>query len=321
MSFDVFDKIRSACSAVADRASRVRINTEAIPAYAVSLPIEEIQLPDLDPGSHYLGRGEDTAAFLITLDTINFGSGYFPHLQKRPGCSGYFTVAHALNDLFNRRGPVPADELSQLSAEHCAEIFGQDAANPDAFELMKLFAIALNDLGRFLRERFNGSFVELIRSVDASADAMVRLLAEMPFFYDVETYDRLEVPFFKRAQIVASDLALAFDGRGLGTFHDLDRLTIFADNLVPHVLRTDEILVYEKALRAGIDAGMLIPAGSREEIEIRACALQAVENIKNELNRQGHAVSAYQLDYLLWNRGQQPYYKARPRHRTRTVFY
>jgi hypothetical protein len=28
------------------------------------------------------------------------------------------------------------------------------------------------------------------------------------------------------------------------------------------------------------------------------------------------------LDYLLWNRGQQPYYKkARPRHRTRTVFY
>jgi hypothetical protein len=28
-----------------------------------------------------------------------------------------------------------------------------------------------------------------------------------------------------------------------------------------------------------------------------------------------------QLDYVLWNRGQAAQYKARPRHRTRTVFY
>jgi hypothetical protein len=27
------------------------------------------------------------------------------------------------------------------------------------------------------------------------------------------------------------------------------------------------------------------------------------------------------LDVWLWNRGQAPEYKARPRHRTRTVFY
>ena len=40
--------------------------------------------------------------------------------------------------------------------------------------------------------------------------------------------------FYKRAQIVASDLALA----GVAEFDDLDRLTIFADNLVPHVLRS-----------------------------------------------------------------------------------
>jgi len=28
-----------------------------------------------------------------------------------------------------------------------------------------------------------------------------------------------------------------------------------------------------------------------------------------------------QLDYVLWNRGQEPAYKARPRHRTRSVYY
>ena len=33
------------------------------------------------------------------------------------------------------------------------------------------------------------------------------------------------------------------------TFDDLDRLTIFADNLVPHVLRCDGVLVYEESPR------------------------------------------------------------------------
>jgi hypothetical protein len=46
-----------------------------------------------------------------------------------------------------------------------------------------------------------------------------------------------------------------------------------------------------------------------------------VELLKRELHKLGREVSAMGLDYLLWNRGQQPYYKARPRHRTRTVFY
>ena len=55
----------------------------------------------------------------------------------------------------------------------------------------------------------------------------------------------MDVPFYKRAQLTAADLSLAFDGKGLGSFEDLDQLTIFADNLVPHVLRVDKVLLYE----------------------------------------------------------------------------
>jgi hypothetical protein len=39
------------------------------------------------------------------------------------------------------------------------------------------------------------------------------------------------------------------------------------------------------------------------------------------LDRSGRRATAAELDHLLWNRGQQPLYKSRPRHRTRTVFY
>jgi hypothetical protein len=101
----------------------------------------------------------------------------------------------------------------------------------------------------------------------------------------------------------------------------MDQLTIFADNLVPHVLRMDGILRYEEALVARIEAASLIPAGSSEEIEIRAGAVHAVELIKKSICDSGQPVTSSQLDYFLWNRGQLPRYKAVPRHRTRTVYY
>ena len=120
-------------------------------------------------------------------------------------------------------------------------------------ELMALFARALNDLGRFLDERFGGSFAAPVAAAAGSATRLVRILAEMPSFRDVSRYDELSVPFYKRAQLTAADLALAFGGEGPGRFTDLDRLTIFADNLVPHVLRVDGLLRYDETLAARID--------------------------------------------------------------------
>jgi hypothetical protein len=317
----LLDQVREACAAVAARATYVHIDEDRIPAYAASLPLEQILSPQPDPVHHYLGHGDDTAAFILTLDAINFGSGYFPHLRKRPGMSGYFTVASSLTDHYRTHGPLPAEALEQLTVADCLRIFAQDPSNEPIWALMGHFATALNDLGHYVRTRFDGRFAGLVEAAAASAERLVRLLIEMPYYRDVEPYGDLDVPFFKRAQITAADLWLAFDGRGPGRFDDIDRLTIFADNLVPHVLRVDGVLSYEDDLAARIDAEQRIPAGSPQEVEIRACAVHAVERIAAALRGAGHAVTSRGLDYLLWNRGQAPHYKARPRHRTRTVYY
>ncbi len=95
-SDNIFDRIRSSCCTVADQATRVRINFSRISPYAASLPVDRIITPQLDPDCHYIGNQEDTVNFLITLNAINFGSGYFPHLRKRSGMSGYFTMASSL---------------------------------------------------------------------------------------------------------------------------------------------------------------------------------------------------------------------------------
>lgn len=318
----MFAEIRAACAEVARRARHVRIVDPE--GYARGLGLEHAPPPAWDEVHHFRDPAdtEATAAFVLTLDSVNFGSGYFPHLAKRPGMSGYFTVASRLRDRFVAAGPPTAAELERMGVEDAAVLFGQPLGqDPVRDELTGLFARALRELGGFVRARAGGSFVRLVRDAGGRGERLAETLAGMPLFRDVHPYDGLEVPLYKRAQIAVSDLALAFGGAGPGSFADLDRLTIFADNLVPHVLRLDGVLVYEAGLAARLARGELLPSGSAEEVELRACAVHAVERMAAALREDGVAASARELDVLLWERGQAARYRGGEKHRTRTVFY
>ena len=286
------DEVRRSCAQVAAGAMSVTIDLDRLGAVA---PGPE---PVLDPERHYLeGDREAVTAYLLTLDSINFGSGWFPTLRKRPGCSGYYTVAWALAEHFRSAGPWAAAELRALDAATIALVLEQE----EGHELMGLYARALNDLGTFLGER---SVLDAVEAAGGSAERLAgELAAGMPFFDDPG--------FYKRAQIAPNDLALA----GVAEFSDLDTLTIFADNLVPHVLRMDGVLRYDPPLAARIDAGELLEPGAKER-EIRACALHACELIAAQME-----VPPRVLDTWLWNRGQDARYKSVPRHRTRSVWY
>ncbi len=295
------DDIRAACEAVAGRARQVRIREEAIEAYAATLPAASPPAPDLAPGE----PDERRAAFQLTLNAINFGSGWFPTLRKRPGMSGFRTVEAGLR----ARGPWTADELAALDRGEVAATLGQDPGH----ELMGHFETALRELGAKVRDDHGGSFLALARAHD-TAEGLAGELAGWPTWFDVSPYEELRVPFFKRAQIAAADLALA----GLAPGAELHRLTLFADNLVPHVLRLDGVLELDEALVARIDAEELIEHDSPEEVEIRACALHAVELL---VAAHPEPTTATAVDNHLWHRGAGPRYKARPRHRARTTAY
>jgi hypothetical protein len=293
------DEVRATCSRIAAKARSVQIDLARIDEVRPADP------PAFDPELHYLeGEPADVADYLLALDTINFGSGWFPTLRKRIRqgelVGGYFTVSWGLADHVRSHGPPTSRWLTQVSTREIAEILGQ---RPD-HELMSLYAQALRALGLFMEGPPARRALDLVAEAGGSAERLAAMLARgMPMFDDRG--------FYKRAQILAGDLALA----GVAEFGDLDRLTIFADNLVPHVLRCDGVLVYDEALAARIDAGERLALGGAER-EIRACALHACELIS-----QRTGIPARTIDTWLWTRGQSPSYKARPRHRCRTVFY
>jgi hypothetical protein len=115
------------------------------------------------------GDRETRAAFAICLNAINFGSGWWPTIRKRPELSGYSTVAAGVVERFRGEGPWSAEELRRLDAAAIANTLGQDPEHP----LMEQLAAEL---------------------------------AQWRAFADVSTYAGRTVPFFKRAQLAAADL-------------------------------------------------------------------------------------------------------------------
>jgi hypothetical protein len=235
----------------------------------------------LDPELHRLDAPRDEIVrYVLILDAVNFGSGWFDELG---------TDTNALTARLTGRGaPWTAAELRAIDSDEVGAVLGL----PPRHRLTGLYAHALRDLGAWLREP-----VDLGPSAQAFA-------ARLPYPADPG--------FHKRAQIAANDLVLA----GVADFADIDRLTVFADNLLPHVLRLDGMLSYEPELAAAVDAGRELPAGGEMEREIRACAVHACEALARRFR-----VPPRTLDNWLWNRGQHPPYSECPAHRTPTVFY
>jgi hypothetical protein len=317
----LFETIRERAAGVVARARSVHVDQAALAALAARLFADPPPPAGWDAETHHAGAPASRLAFVVTLDAINFGSGWFPRLRKRSGRSGYFTVAMGLKERFDAHGPWSAEELTGLAAADLARVTGQTLADLEVAELMALYARALNDLGRLLIERYGRRFEGLVEEAGGSAERLVRALARMPLYRDVSCYDGLEVPFYKRAQITAADLALAFGGEGAGRFDDLDRLTTFADNLVPHVLHLEGVLRYEPALAKRIEEGHFLASGSAEEVEIRAAAVHTVEELVAALRARGGRATGHEIDMALWQRGQRPEFKAQPRHRTRCPYY
>jgi putative queuosine salvage protein len=278
----ITDRVRSFCAAVAAGAEHVRIDADAT--------VMPGGTEGLDPELHLLeAEPEDRARYVLILDALNFGSGWFDELGVTTD-----SLTQQLTEQARAEGVWSAARLRALRSDDVGDTLGLDADH----DLTILYARSLNDLGAWLGDR------PALEAIGDSADALAAALARMPFYADHF--------FYKRAQITANDLVHA----GVARFADVDRLTVFADNLLPHVLRVDGVLHYSEALAAIVDAGEQIPAGHTMEIELRACAVHACERIARELG-----VPPRTLDNWLWNRGLQAPYSDLPAHRTRTMFY
>jgi len=318
----IFDKVRNSTKKVIANAEFIKMDLNNLYKLANSLNAKEIKKFYKYEGDFYFkGKNEELLNYIFTLNAINFGSGLSSTWENKRKYknSSFKSVALSLRKLAQSKVVLDANFAKNVTEEKVAEIIKLNAN----FELVKMFTKSLNELGKFIHERY-GSYSNLINSFKPKTranDLVMLLYKNLSCYRDVYRFNNFDVYFLKRAQILVNDLYLAFDGKGYGEIEDVNKLTMFADNLLPHFFRINEILIYNNSLLQKINNGVLIKKGSKEEIEIRAFAVQVVEKLKELLNKKSSNLISAEIDWYIWEKAHDEKYKKIPRHKTKTFFY
>ncbi|MDD9900090.1 MAG: hypothetical protein OXT65_03850 [Alphaproteobacteria bacterium] len=312
------DAVRRHARFIMEQAEHVRINHDAIAPYTQKLLDTYNVITTHDDNHLKTQDAERTAAYIIALDSLNFGSGYFRQARKDGAHFDYGVFSSGLKRGFQTGIFDTPEKWAVAKPQDFYTLYsisqGTSAAIDDLFSL---FAKHLQETGQRIIDNYGGKSMNMVDAANGSAAKMAEMLAAWPTFHDYATYKGRNGPVLKRAQILPADLYLA----GLGNFTDIDTLTIFADNRIPHVLRCDGVLSYTSVLADTIDRLKPLPSGSTEEIELRAASIHAVELMRDAVRDMGHHVNTMNIDHLLWNRGGEPALKSRPTHRTLTIWY
>lgn len=179
-------------------------------------------------------------------------------------------------------------------------------------------------------ENYNGSFVNMVKAADKSAMKLLNMVVtQIESFRDTAVYEGKQIALYKRAQILIADIWASCEGRGLGEFIDIDELTMFADYRIPQVLCWLGVLEYSSELMEKLKSKHVFKNGDREEVELRAASIMAVEMIVQETknllmeNEGDYIVNASVVDFYLWEYRRE---KAKecdiiPFHRCRCIYY
>lgn len=321
---DTFYAIRESCEHVARNAEFVQVDHARLQCYAQSIAATSEMRAEYDRNYHFSGPPDSVLAYLVILDSVNFGSGFFEHFDELPNGSGYRLIASSLKSRFEEDGPWSAEDLIDFTEDDCLSLLGKTHLKGKAQirEFASMFTSALHGLGSFLIRFHGGDFRRLIQTAERSAGRLVSHLGSHFPFNDRAEYHGFPVTFHKKAQLLAWDLHLAFEGKSYGFFNDIHRLSAFADNVLPHVLRTDGVLRYADSLAKSINRRLPLAPQSNLEIEIRAAAIYAVHCIVDVLRPEFPGVSSALVDSVLWSRGHDfEKYERSSRHQTPTIYY
>lgn len=161
------------------------------------------------------------------------------------------------------------------------------------------------------------SFYNLIKNLNVDSNLFEFIVSNLNYFKDVSMYDGKEVLFYKRAQLLTSDILHVREKKEKAAV-DYSHLIGCADYKIPQVMRCYEMLEFSDSLSNKVDNKVEIEDGSVEEIEIRANTLKVIDYIYKKLDKK---YSRMDINDFIWLLGQDKSKMTKPYHRTLTKHY
>ncbi|XP_006818133.1 queuosine 5'-phosphate N-glycosylase/hydrolase-like [Saccoglossus kowalevskii] len=275
--------------------------------------------------------------WIFFVDTLNFSfwtdsdENYFNVSYKDQVYTGYWSLCAAVNRALDEGIPITSPSFYKtITMEQLEKVLRSNTKC--TMPLLEERLSNLHEAGKILVENFDGSFANCIAACQNSALKLLQLVTStFRSYQDIATYEGKTVSLYKRAQIVIADIWSCFEGQGLGHFHDIDCLTMFADYRVPQSMVYFGIFEYSSHLMEKLKSNTLISSGERQEVEIRGCSIWAVELILEKLKllakkdplQKDAILNAIIVDFYLWDYAQshRQQMKDIPIHKTRTIYY
>lgn len=282
-----------------------------------------------------LMRMERVALYVLTMDAINFC--FWPSSKKGvKNCLEYEHLAIALRKIAEQDDDVESGvavengfvlsaetyalnpkKLTTLTAIQLEDMLMEHIPESDEhfyFEIpdIDVRCKLLNELGKGLLEKHDGSALGMIAKASKSADALVEIIMDSfpgfrdfvngsgssdPSAWDAAKHSDSSIHFYKRAQIAVADIWAALGRNQSCTpvpssmltccqFKDMASITTFPDYRVPQILRHVNVMKYDDDLVRKVDNQLEFEKGCHDEISIRAATVVAVDDLVSRVKEQ-----------------------------------
>jgi hypothetical protein len=315
---------------VIEHSRDVRTHFDKIAEVAAWMAYEELPMPDYQmPFGLGQGNADEVIDFILTADCVDTAfTDFSTHVKFQVDYAGrHWSDSDALFACMKRAmdGGIPildGEFLARVTRPEMERIFAANIELPMLDEKMEIW----HQVGAVLAEKYQGRFRNFVKSCpprlyDNGAGLIDRMVTEFPRFKDVSPYDGANIKIYKLPQLGIWFIYSALRNHGQFPLADLNKMTAFADYIVPVALRLLGITSYSPDLERAINSYQMVPRDSRQEVEIRAHCIYATALLceqVNQLRPKDQQVIIPQIDARLWTHYHTTWW---PHHLTRTIMY
>jgi hypothetical protein len=308
----------------------VQTHYEKIVEVASWMAYEELPMPEFTlPFGVGQNNTDEAIDFIMVADTIDTAfTDFSTHVKFQMDYGGrHWSDSEAefacIKRAVDKGVPfLDGGYLARVTRSELNKVFEGNIEMPMLDEKLEV----LHQAGKVLEQKYNGRYHHFVKACspklyDNGNGLIDRLVTEFPRFNDVSMLDGHEIKFYKLAQLGVWMMYSSLHRDGKFRLDDPQKMTAFADYIVPVALRLHGITSYSERLEKAIDTHQLIPRDFRWEIEIRAHCIYATALLTEEINKlrpPDAQVIIPQIDARFWTHFHTTTW---PHHLTRTIMY
>lgn len=306
---NILDQISSSISFVKDNSKYVKINYEEID--------KQINNIDFSKISFWLSNNpygildlpyQDLFTFLLIFHAIGdycfWGDPKWEITIDNKTLDGSYAIMYLIINKFKE------DKSFKMTYKEFKEFLQGNVEIP----LLKERYECLQEVYNYIAKH---NFYEEIKNMNDDISLLNYLITNFSFFKDTSMYQNHEILFYKRAQLITSDILHIKKICGHEQV-DYSHLLGCADYKIPQVMRCYGMLEFNSELANLVDNKKLILKDSEMEVEIRALTLEVIDYIYHKLDGK---VSHMDINDLIWLMGQDKSKMTKYYHRTLTICY